>query len=178
MFAMLVACGNGSSSDPTGSGTTSPSSSPSASTPASSTATTIANSLGIAIHGTAYGRLESSGETGAWVFEQGPCYSGELDGYFGAQAEAQAGDGIGIRFLKDPLKGWAMKVNVPDTCKGSARCQAVIFMPDQCKTFDVDIALDTTHGRRVKWYGGTVAVDCTIGKTHISGELTLHACRN
>jgi hypothetical protein len=172
VLAAVVACGESNSPSPTaGSSATAPKTPP----PPSADA----ESRPIAIHGAAFGRIESSGDTGTWVLEHGPCYSGELDGYFGAQAESEGSDGISVRFVKDPSNGWAMKVNIADTCKsGGASCKAIVFTPDRCKTFDVDLAIDTKHSHRVKWFDGTAAVDCKIGKAHVVGKLTLHACRN
>jgi hypothetical protein len=127
--------------------------------------------------GSAKGRLESTGTTGTWALEKGDCFGGDRDGYFGAQVEQGKGSGVVVKFVKDPIKGWAVLVNEADSCKqGDKECKAIIFTAEDCKTFDIGIAVDPNM--KSKYFGGDVSLDCSADDAHVFGKLTLKACRN
>ena len=123
------------------------------------------------------GKLESSGATGAWVLDHGPCYSGERRGFYGATVESPDQDGVIVKFVKDPIKSWTVIANMADTCKPGAtsECRAAIFTRDDCKTFAIDLQVDTT--RKTQMFSGTVALDCATDDAHVAGKLELSACR-
>jgi hypothetical protein len=126
--------------------------------------------------GSISGRLESTGTTGKWVLDHGVCFSGERDGYFGARVDAREDNGVVVKFVKDPIKGWAVIANMADTCKSDGgHCLAKIFTKADCSTYQIDLKLDPT--RKSQFFDGNVAIDCSVEGAHVFGKLALSACR-
>jgi hypothetical protein len=126
-----------------------------------------------AVEGKTSGRIESSGTTGKWVLAQGKCYSGEREGFFGVTAEAQDGTDASVMFVKDPTGGWVVKARIAGTCDAGT-CTYKVFTKHECKTLDVNLKLDPTRDRL---FNGTATVDCSVEGAHVSGTLTMEACR-
>ncbi len=122
------------------------------------------------------GRFESSGAGGTWVLEQGICYSGELDGFFGVRLKTKQDDGMLVKLVKDPIKGWTVIANEPDGCRSTstAKCLARLYEAADCSTFAIDLAVDTQ--KRTQFFGGSVAIDCTYHGAHLVGKATIKAC--
>jgi hypothetical protein len=139
----------------------------------------LAGCKGISLVGSATGRLKSTGATGTWVFEKGPCYSGDRKGFYGVTVESAADvdDGVSIRIVKDPISdAWSIRPNMADTCrKGSTHCEALIFNKDDCKKLDVKLKLDPSM--KTKYFSGTIDVDCSYKTSHVFGSLKLDNCR-
>jgi hypothetical protein len=127
--------------------------------------------------GTASGRVESKGELGAWTLEQGKCFSGQRENYFGAIAYGPDGSGIAIKLVKDSVKGWQAVVNQPETCKGAASaCKAVVLPASACKTLDVTLETTNTTVNDVKVIEGKATFDCESGNDSLKGSLVFDHC--
>jgi hypothetical protein len=128
----------------------------------------------------ASGHVESTGSTGTWTFENGSCFSGDNDGYFGVFIKSKSDPHVWIKLVKDPIKQWTLGVSVPDTCKSGAngqQCDVEYF--DGCKKMDVGFATYTFKGRRTgggHQFDGTATFDCEHSGAHVSGTVTVEKC--
>ncbi len=127
-----------------------------------------------AVEGKVSGRIESSGTSGKWVLTEGNCYSGEREGFFGVTAEAQDGTDAAVIFLKEPVGGWVVESRIAGSCSGG-KCRFKVFKKNDCKTLDVDLKLQPAKASQ--FFDGTATVDCTLDGSHVSGTLTMKACR-
>jgi hypothetical protein len=129
--------------------------------------------------GAVTGRLESKGEAGNWVLEQGTCYSGQREQYHGVIGIGPDGTGIAVKLVKDGVRGWTAVINRADTCKTSAEkstCNAVVLTPTDCTTLDVDLANSNTTINDIRVIDGKLRIDCATGANSIKGELTFDRC--
>lgn len=132
----------------------------------------------------ATGHVESTGATGTWSLDDGDCFSGDDDGYFGIRVKSRTDKRIYVKLVKDPLKGWNVGVSVPDSCKASAdgqECTVTYFGHDECKGLNVGLksyAFRGKYGAGRHQFDGDVSFDCTQGKAHVSGKLTVEKCSN
>ncbi|MBA2540026.1 MAG: hypothetical protein H0V17_10365, partial [Deltaproteobacteria bacterium] len=91
--------------------------------------------------GTVTGKIEATGEAGTWVLTQGTCFSGQREQYHGMMAYGPDGSGIGIKLVKDAVRGWSAIVNQADSCKTEVEkggCRAIILASNNCTLLDVD----------------------------------------
>jgi hypothetical protein len=130
----------------------------------------------------ASGHVESTGSTGAWQLDDGDCFSGDKDGFFGIDVTSHADKRVYVKLVKDPLKGWNLGVSIPDTCKAKGNgqeCSVHYFDQQQCSTLDVGLKSYTFSGRNAAGqhqFDGNVTFDCTHGTAHVSGKLTVERC--
>ncbi|MBS1118023.1 MAG: hypothetical protein H6Q90_251 [Deltaproteobacteria bacterium] len=125
------------------------------------------------------GRVESTGDTGAWVMEKGTCYSGQREQYFGALALGPEGTGIGIKLVKDSVRGWTAVVNIAGECKQVAEhgnCRAIAFSPAECTTLDVDLANNNTTINDIREIEGKLQIDCKTETASVKGQLIFDRC--
>ena len=121
------------------------------------------------------GRFEASGAGGSWVLE-GICHSGELDGFFGVRLTTTHDDGLQVKVVKDPVKGWAVIANEPDGCKSTStgKCFARIFEAADCSTFAIHLTVE--RQQRTQFLDGTISIDCTYRGAHLVGKATINGC--
>ncbi len=128
--------------------------------------------------GQATGRLESTGLTGTWVLEKAACFSGERERYFGVVATAPGG--IGIKLVKDSIKGWTAVINKADECKDapaeSGSCHAIVLRPEDCNTLAISIENTHTTINSIKVVEGSMTIDCKSGDSSLKGQLTFEGC--
>ena len=129
--------------------------------------------------GTMNGKVEAKGDIGNWVVEQGTCYSGQREQYFGVIGYGADGTGIAIKLVKDSVRGWTAVINQADTCKTEAEkggCRATIFAPTDCTTLDVDLVNSNTTINDVRAVDGKLRIDCSNDKSSLKGQLIFDRC--
>ena len=129
--------------------------------------------------GAVSGRLEGKGTIGSWTFEQGTCYSGQREQYFGVIGYGPDGSGIAVKLVKDGVRGWTAVVNQAENCKAEVEkggCHATVFAPNDCTTLDVDIHDTNTTINDIRAVDGTAKVDCSNDGGAIKGTLTFDRC--
>jgi hypothetical protein len=122
------------------------------------------------------GRFEASGAGGTWVLEQGFCYSGERDGFFGVRLKTNKDDGLSVKLVKDPVKGWAVVANEPDGCKSTStgECSARLYEAADCSTLDIKLHADMRW--QSPFFDGTVSIDCKYRGARIVGKAKIERC--
>jgi hypothetical protein len=129
--------------------------------------------------GTVSGRVESRGEAGTWVLEQGTCYSGQREQYQGVIGIGPDGTGIAIKLVKDSVRGWTAVINQAETCTSSverARCKAVVLNTTNCTTLDVDLEHTNTTINEIRVVDAKLRIDCASETSSIKGHLVFERC--
>jgi len=131
--------------------------------------------------GAARGRVESTGETGAWTLTEGRCYSGQPDSYFGVITYGPKDSGISIKVLRDNVRGWMVFVDEADKCRPGMpddQCVANYYSAKDCKTLQVSLHRNHTTVNGVRELDGSLSMDCANpdGKAHVFGQLTFDGC--
>jgi hypothetical protein len=128
----------------------------------------------VTFEGKASGNIESSGTTGDWVLDRGPCYSGEREGFFGVTVESSQENGPAVMFVKTPVGGWVVKARIAGSCHGNT-CTSMVYTNDECEVLDVDLKLDPS--RKSQFFNGSASIDCSVDGSHVFGKLAMEACR-
>jgi hypothetical protein len=129
--------------------------------------------------GTVAGRIESVGEAGTWVLEQGTCYSGQREQYHGAIGIGPDGTGIAVKLVKDSVRGWTAVINKAETCKSTVEkssCQAIVLNTTNCTKLDVDLITTNTTINDVRVVDLKLDMDCSNGTSSIKGKLAFERC--
>jgi hypothetical protein len=128
--------------------------------------------------GTVNGALESKGEAGTWVLQQGTCYSGQREQYHGVIGIGPDGSGIAVKLVKDGVRGWTAIINQADQCKTSAEkgCKAIVLSATNCTKLDVDLAQTNTTINDIRVVDAKLTMDCTSGGSSIKGHLAFDRC--
>ncbi len=129
--------------------------------------------------GSVKGHVEAKGELGNWVLEKGNCYSGQREQYFGVIGFGPDGSGIAIKLVKDGVRGWTAIVNQASSCRNEAEkggCKAVVFAPNDCTTFDVDVTRTNTTVNDIRALDGTLHIECSNDTSSVKGNLTFDHC--
>ncbi len=125
------------------------------------------------------GRVEGTGDVGTWVLEQGTCYSGQREQFHGVMGLGPEGTGIGVKLVKDGVRGWTAVINRADDCKAAVEktgCRGVVFSPESCTTLEVDIEPTNTTINNIKSVEGGLRIDCKTATASIKGQLTFERC--
>jgi len=129
--------------------------------------------------GSVSGRVDGKGGVGTWTFEQGTCYSGQREQYFGVIGYGPDGSGVAIKLVKDGVRGWTAIVNQADNCKAEVEnggCRATVFAPNDCTMLDVDIRDTSTTINDIRAVDGTAKIDCSNEGGAIKGTLAFDRC--
>jgi hypothetical protein len=129
--------------------------------------------------GAVTGRLESNGEAGTWVLEQGTCYSGQREQYHGVIGIGPDGTGIAVKLVKDGVRGWSAVINHAESCKTSAekqKCNAIVLTATNCTTLDVDLENTNTTINDIRVVEAKLRMDCSSAAGSIKGTLAFERC--
>lgn len=128
--------------------------------------------------GTVEGKLEATGgET--WTLTKGECYSGQRENYFGVIGFGAKESGIAVKIAKDPIKGWAAIVNIPETCASqveSGGCKARVLTADGCDVLQAAVSRTNTTVNDIRVLEGSLQLDCKVDDVHLKGKLTFDNC--
>ena len=126
--------------------------------------------------GTFDGKFESSGAGGTWTLEKSVCHSGERDGFFGVRLTTTQDDGLQVKLVKDPIKGWSVIANEPEGCKSTStgKCSARLYEPDDCSTLEINLSV--SPNMRSQFFRGTVSIDCSYHGARLVGQGTIARC--
>jgi hypothetical protein len=119
----------------------------------------------VEVHGT----LEASGtELGTWTFTPDSCRSGEWRGFFGASLSTSNDKRLGVAVISDPLRGYAIVVNIPDTDK------AMSF--EHCSVMRGDVHRGGVVVNGIRSVGRSIEVSCKTEVASLSGRVDFDGC--
>ena len=111
------------------------------------------------------------GALGTFTLSPTKCESGQHWQFFGAAFFVAGDTDSKVELVQDPVRGWFVKVAIPDTKKME------VLGDEACKVLDVDVHQTNTTINDIRVVEGSAKFDCTTdGESRVKGELTFSGC--
>lgn len=107
-----------------------------------------------------------------WTLVADACRSGEPDGFFGVDLTASETPRVGVRVIKDAVRGLVVQVKEDGPAGGS-----VLFSKDSsCAVLDGDVRRGNTATNDVQDMEGFLELNCRDGDDRVSGKASFDHC--